>query len=79
MQVQGTRCIAWLKGINELNNRLGFWEMRQGGRVVYQCNDYRMEVNPAVDTISDHPKRKVETLGSELRPETGVFVLGSPE
>ena len=49
-----------------------------GGRVVYQFGDYKMEVNPAVETTSDH-SRRTENLGSGLRAEYGPFVPGSPE
>ena len=57
MQVQGSEdigYIVWLQKLNPLNNILGFWKMMHGGRVVYQFGDYKMEVNPAVETTSDH-------------------------
>ena len=81
MQAQGIEFADWAERIIELNTRLEFWKVLQGGRVVYQCNEFRMEVNLAVGTISEPPKREAENFGGGrgLSAEAGVFVPGSTE
>ena len=81
MQAQGIEFADWAERIIELNTRHEFWKVLQGGRVVYQCNEFRMEVNLAVGTISEPPKREAENFGGGrgLSAEAGVFVPGSTE
>ena len=81
MQAQGIEFADWAERIIELNTRHEFWKVLQGGRVVYQCNEFRMEVNLAVGTISEPPKREAENFGGGrgLCAEAGVFVPGSTE
>ena len=67
MHVQGIESVDFAEGIIDLNTRLDFWKILQGGRVVYQDHHCRMEVNMAEGTISDQPKREAEDLARELR------------